>query len=442
MTPNKITLLISLLALGSTGCVDPELPAGGYWTCPGPLKKCPDGTSCQGGICKPPDKGVAVPDNKPGDTKVSLDGKGKPDKGKPDQGKPDKGKPDGKIAKDQNAPLDIKLDSTPPADQKIPSDLNVPADTTSPADQKAPSVDLKSSGDQGTIKLPCQWTKQFTPTGNDLLDVWGKSKIDMYAVGENGTLLHHTTGGWQKEKLAAAYDSATFTSVGGIAGKTFIAAGLNILERTGYAAVTPVHTTGGDPILAIGGETKTGLLASGKDKLVLYENNKWAALTISKPTTGEFRALWGKGSLGVDAWVAGSDHVYSIRPGTGGLNWKHTVTVPSTPTPKISDIWSIATHVFAVSGTANGRVTHYDPSLKVQTLNPGNTKALWGVWGASSNAIWVVGAEGIWFYNGTNWTSVTTAIAVTGLRSIHGFNATLIYAVGEGGIILKCAPPP
>ena len=53
MRAKSIILQLCLLALAVGGCVNPELPAGGYWSCKGAGKECPTGHHCKSGICQP-----------------------------------------------------------------------------------------------------------------------------------------------------------------------------------------------------------------------------------------------------------------------------------------------------------------------------------------------------------------------------------------------------
>lgn len=91
---------------------------------------------------------------------------------------------------------------------------------------------------------------------------------------------------------------------------------------------------------------------------------------------------------------------------------------------------------YTLSGTAiNG--TDYDNLAVWNPQTSGVSSALLGVWGSSATSLWAVGDGGtILKWNGTAWAAQTSGVA-TSLRAVWGVDASTVWAVGDGGAILK-----
>lgn len=401
MTLQKHLLLVCLPTLLAAGCVDPELPANGYWTCPGAAKKCPDGTTCQSGICRPDTKDAAVKDSKAKDKTVM------PDKNAKDMG--------------------------------IPPDQKILADKAKPKDQ-TPPVDLKVSPDKSAITFPCTWAKYPAPAGvagAELKAVWGAASTNVFAVGDMGNLLRFNGSTWTKETVPATYLNWNFNDVGGINSKIFITSGVNILKWEGAGKLSVAFTDNSSSMISVGAPSMAGLLATGTGgKVYLFKSGSWGKLATNPTITGSVQAVWGNG--GVNVWVGAKATIYNLNTSLDPAPVVTSKTFTASPSANLNDIWSMASQVFAVSATPNGKVYHRDGTLKWQTRDPGNTTALWGVWGTASNAIWVTGSEGIWFFDGAKWGKAYSAPGKQAVKAIHGFGAKNVWAVGQGGTILRC----
>jgi hypothetical protein len=67
----------------------------------------------------------------------------------------------------------------------------------------------------------------------------------------------------------------------------------------------------------------------------------------------------------------------------------------------------------------------------------GTTKTLYGVWGTSSNDVWVVGEQGTMLHwNGANWAATNPATALD-LTGVSGSSATNVIAAGAAGTVLR-----
>ncbi len=91
---------------------------------------------------------------------------------------------------------------------------------------------------------------------------------------------------------------------------------------------------------------------------------------------------------------------------------------------------------YTLTGTAtNG--TDYDSGSAWAAQTSGVTNALRGVWVSNATNVWAVGDGGtILKWNGTAWSAQTSG-TTNALRGVWGTSATSVWAVGDGGTILK-----
>jgi photosystem II stability/assembly factor-like uncharacterized protein len=81
-------------------------------------------------------------------------------------------------------------------------------------------------GDHGTILHSSNggftWTPQDSPTGVFLLDVWGTSVSNVFAVGVGGAILHYNGSSWTSQSSGTAF---TLRSIWGSSGSSILAVG-------------------------------------------------------------------------------------------------------------------------------------------------------------------------------------------------------------------------
>ena len=166
----RLTLVPLILSGFVAGCVNPDLPAGGFFTCTDQNPQCPEGWQCQAGKCVEegnkldsgsPDQRLvdALPDHKPlSDTKkdappktdLKMDTAPKPDLKKDTAPKPDLKKdtaPKPDLKKDTAPKPDLKKDTVPKPDLK--------KDTVPKPDLKkdmTPVADKTPWPDKGVLK--------------------------------------------------------------------------------------------------------------------------------------------------------------------------------------------------------------------------------------------------------------------------------------------------
>ena len=91
---------------------------------------------------------------------------------------------------------------------------------------------------------------------------------------------------------------------------------------------------------------------------------------------------------------------------------------------------------FTLTGTAvNG--TDYDSGVVWAPQASGVSTGLRAVWGSDASNVWAVGDGGVILkWNGTTWTAQTSG-TTNALRAVWGTSATSVWAVGDNGTVLK-----
>ena len=234
--------------------------------------------------------------------------------------------------------------------------------------------------------------------------IWGAANNDIYAVGENGAIVHYDGTEWSP--MEDDNNRTTIRNLNGV---------------WGYSA-TNVYVVGeGGTILHFGG--------SGWD-------------IMNSPTTTHLYGVWGHSQ-------AGSHRVYAV--GAIGTilrfedgSWS---TMASGVKAMLSGIWGTpdGSAIFAVGDPApdpQGNIRHTILKFSGSSWSRMNAPIvglgqgrLSGVWGTSSENVFAVGDDGIiLYYNGTNWSKMTSG-TMADFLGIWGASADQVYAVGRYGTI-------
>ena len=246
------------------------------------------------------------------------------------------------------------------------------------------------------VLLPCAevtaassdgWATQTSGTTWTLYGVWGTSSTDVFAVGENGTILH--------------YDGVVWG---------------------------PMNS--GVPVTLFGvwGSSSMDVFAVGQNGTIChYDGVGWS--NMASGTSRHLNAVWG----------TASDNVYAVGNNGTILNYDGTSwdNVTSGTGSHLNGIWgSSSSDVYATGATGNnGVIRHYDGVTWSESLPSGHPDLL-GIWGAATDNVFAVGGDGtILRYDGASWNAMTSGIG-SGLNGIWGISPTDIFAVGEAGRVL------
>jgi len=228
------------------------------------------------------------------------------------------------------------------------------------------------------------WHPMDSGTRSVLRAVWGSGPNDVFAVGENGVILH--------------YDGWTWSVMNG--------ATLLI------------------DLLGVWGSGPNDVYAVGESGTILHYNGTRASLVASGTTT-DLMNIWGSGPN--DVYVVGRDGSILHWNGSTG------VIVPSGAT-QLSGVWgSSATDVYVVGSL--GSILHWNGSAAA-VVPSGTIEFLTAIWGSSSTDVYVVGLNGmILHWNGSSG-AVVPAMTAHHLWAVWGSGPSDVYAVGDVGTIL------
>jgi photosystem II stability/assembly factor-like uncharacterized protein len=254
----------------------------------------------------------------------------------------------------------------------IASTSFVPAGTSSPPDLNAifsVAEQLYVAGASGYIATkPIKggtWSQLTTTTQAALYGLAGSSLSNLWAVGDNNTILYFNGAAWVPQSSPAP--SST------------------VIRGVWAASPSEVYAVG-----------DSGLFFSTQDGGTAWMSA--SPLPVSNP--GSLRAIWGFTSGSIDLWIAGDNGgVYHSPSGAGG--WEdHTYnnTGPSQPSltalwgSSDEDLWVVGGGLVLHRGTpgSTGEWTSYTTTASSRPLN--------GVWGvgafSAQQQVYICGGDG------------------------------------------------
>ena len=139
-------------------------------------------------------------------------------------------------------------------------------------------------GKSTLLRILAGLTAQTSGTGNTLIADWGNSGTDVFAVGQNGTILHYNGTGWTTQ--LAGTPNALLADWGSAAGDVFAVGEFGtILHYDGTR--WSVQTSGTTNLLnGVWGSSASDVFAVGDGGTILhYNGTSWAAQP--SPSTAE-----------------------------------------------------------------------------------------------------------------------------------------------------------
>lgn len=276
-------------------------------------------------------------------------------------------------------------------------------------------------GSEGSVGLVQQWDgaswSRSTLTRAPLRALWGSSASDVWAVGDDATVLHFDGTHWSGELTPFSRTATSFTNVWGSGPSDVWFVGLNRTYLP-YDNVMEFREKG----------------------IILH----WDGARYVSYETGvdmHLNGVWGSGPN--DVWAVGGNYGHGVITHWDG-NWWTTV-----PSPDV--------HLDAVRGTSStnvwavgiyGTTLHWNGTAWSEFPNPlSNTLSYFDdVWTSGPNDVWVAGGGNIpWVSQGTlmHWDGTSWSLAVQGttpyLTSIWASSPTDVWAMGQWGTILHKA---
>jgi hypothetical protein len=240
------------------------------------------------------------------------------------------------------------------------------------------------------------WSTTGSPMPT-LAEVWGTSASNVYAVGNSGTILHNTGGGW-------------------------------FGEATGIA--TPHFVSG------IWGSSSRDIWAVGNLGTSILRRNATSWAPVAKATDRTLRSVWGASASAV--WAVGDTGTIEKFDGTtwtqqnSGTLWRLLAVSGSSA----SDVWAVG---------VGGTILRHDGTAwsDASAGATDSTMTFDDVWAASPTDVWVVGTQSpngwrvLLRWNGTTWTNMAGSMTGPGgVFCIHGSAANDVwFGGGNGGLM-------
>ena len=284
------------------------------------------------------------------------------------------------------------------------------------------SNDVFAVGNNGSILHydGNQWRAMNSGTSASLYGVWGTSSDNVFAVGEGGTILHYNGSVWHSVD-SGAHDQIQVNGIWGSSGSDIFIVGVDeengdgiILHYNGSewqemnrrALIYFGEIWGTEPndIFVLGGYQNPMVLSS---YILHYDGTEWRDVRYGGgyETPEWLNGLWGSGSDDIFAVGYGwddtiSDHVAIVLHYEGN-EWRKII-LEQTP-ERLNKVWGSGPNDVFVAGE-NGIILHYDGETWI-VMNNSSNNDLKSVWGSGPNDVFAVGENGtILHYAGSKYT--------------------------------------
>ncbi len=245
-----------------------------------------------------------------------------------------------------------------------------------------------------------KWKEQDTGTGAGLMDVWGFSEEDVWAVGEAGTLLHFDGEQWTQSDVVASEETTYFDVWGPAPNDVYV-----IAAEAGMAYV--LHWDGVKWEIALSSQAANLRHVHGTAKDDVFAVGQWGSII-------HYDGM-GWGLQPIEPYEVEGEDPYFVTDKLYGV-YAHTS----------DNAWAVG---------ENGVMVHYDGAA--WSLYNYADATLRAVWGLNEENIWAVGASGtILHFNGSTWEPEETGSVAT-LYGIWGDEVGNLYAVGDKGTVLR-----
>ena len=271
------------------------------------------------------------------------------------------------------------------------------------------------------------WEKEFSGTSKDITKVWGTSPGKYVAVGPTGTVLTFNGVKW----TANAVGSANYNDLIGFSDTEYylVGSGGSVVKHDGGGFLQQPSALLGN-LYGVFGEDGQHLTVVG-DKLIASGSADMLVQEEGLPIVTNWKAVWGKAG---QRYVVGE---YGKAMHWDGVKWNKLVSGVETA---LLDIWGFDhDDIYAVG--EEGVIIHYDGEAwsPMEAIAPEGVKFV-DVWGPSKDEVYVVAEmEGFGYllaWDGTNWKVGLSATTVD-LRHVHGSAGDNVFAVGQGGTIIR-----
>lgn len=253
--------------------------------------------------------------------------------------------------------------------------------------------------------------------GQTLVDIWGLSANDVYAVGRVGAVLHYDRANW----TAMTVGESDLETIWGFSESRLFAVSTVIDCMEPPPCFDPPCPE--PPILS---------------SILSFDGTTWSEINvlqrkwIRRVWTSSEDCCFAVGSFLVPVYEQIDCDFYRTILRYDGTAW--TVMIDETTPGRLNDVWGASeSDVFAVG--SGGAILYYD-GLVWMEMASGTTEDLIAVWGGSANDVFAAGANGaVLRFDGQAWLTMGSETTKT-IHDVWGSSVNDVFAVGEGGTIL------
>ena len=292
-----------------------------------------------------------------------------------------------------------------------------------------------------------------TSTNLPLFGLWGRTADEVWAVGDNGRIVHFDGQSWKEQESGT---EAHLRHVYGFNDGTLYAVGVHGTVLRGDGDGWEIQDVGtrtnlvrlwgrsADDVYAVGGQYDAQRNGFSGD-LLQFDGNRWQTMSPVEPVP-RLRALCGDrdgllvvGDQGTICHVDGRGRWRRQDSGT-----RHDLCdVVSKDGDRLVIVGDFGTVLSRgderLASEAATAETSPAPGTGVRWRSAGQKvtdRVLWSVWGASATDIFAVGEAGsIIHYDGNSWSAMETPTS-SHLHGVWGRSADDVYAVGQFGLVL------
>ncbi|MFB6371915.1 MAG: hypothetical protein ABEN55_02085 [Bradymonadaceae bacterium] len=267
------------------------------------------------------------------------------------------------------------------------------------------------------------------PHGHTIRDLWVADKNDMYAVGNDGLVMHDDGSGWAPVSVPTDADLFAIWP-DGQGGAWVVGRGGTIVRYDGSRWRSVSSPVSAD-LYSVWGTGPDEVWAGGDAVFLKWNGTAWKEASFPKLGRQEIHALWGKGAS--DFWAGGFGWGGMVRhwdgqswsddhrlPGIGGDEMTTTAFAEAS-----GELFTVTSRVFRRQSDGS----FADEEVPVGQYLPG-WPALHDAY-SDGSSVWVVGRNQWATWTGGSWTTGDAYMAEW--LAVDGSSVSNVWAAGSGG---------
>jgi len=274
------------------------------------------------------------------------------------------------------------------------------------------------------IAVNTHWQTMTSPVVQDLNAIWGRSRTDIYAVGNNGVILHYDGISWRNQMSSVQND---LYAIWGNETDIYIVGENGLILKHEYQTWEPMTSGTTNDLLDIWGITENDIIIVGKKGTIL-RNTSGVWLEMASRTLSTLNSVWGN-----------TGPIYACGSGGKIMRYMDNQWTPLTSQTfnSLNALWGHLDNDLLYTVGDSGIILQKHSGAWSETIVD-NFVNLHTIWGFSDGKVFAGGYHGTILFHDIarpEWTPMITSTTHT-IKDIWGTSSQDIYAVGENGLIL------